>query len=536
MKKKKYTQNCNCLKHSRVILIKNKLFYYSFFSLLIFSQYTLAQKTLTPSQPLQSEDLIEILKSDELEILNVNGIDSRRVTNGIFKHKGALLYSKLAIQNMSTNVIEAFGNVKIVQGDTLTVTGDTLYYYGNTRLAIVSGRKTVLKDSKRTLTTRKIEYDMANGIANYKVPGKTVDEENVLTSKEGFYNTQTKEFTYYKSVKLVNKKYTLTTDTLLYNSITKWSYFTGKTKIVNKDGTVVGTKGQYNTESTQSSFHKRTTVDNETYTLTADSLVVDGKSNNGQGKGNVVIVAKKDKTVLNGDEGFYWKSEGYSKIYGHAYVRNVVSEDTLYIRADTLYSYENARDSTRKLIGNKNVFIYKSDFQGKCDSITYNTADSVIRFFRKPILWSDQHYQMEADSITAFMVNNEINRMLLKGKSFVITEDTLVKQFNQVKGRTINAYFETGNKLKQVLVDGNGESAYYAIDDKNKNIGLNRVECGKMNLSFLDNHVQKISFVGKPDGKLIPPSKIKTAERQLEGFNWRIKEKPTKEKTMWVEL
>ncbi|WP_229249333.1 OstA-like protein [Dyadobacter sandarakinus] len=483
----------------------------------------------------KNEDLVEILKSDELEIINENGVDSRRVTNGVFRHKGAMLYSNLAIQNINTNVIEAFGNVKIVQGDTVTITGDTLFYYGNTRLAIVSGNKTIMKDRKRTLTTRKIEYNMASGIANYKLPGRTVDEENILTSKEGFYNTQTKEFTYYKNVRLVNKKYTLTTDTLLYNSITKWSYFNGATKIVNKDGTVTGTRGRYNTESAESAFHNRTTVDNETYTLTADSLVVDGKSNNGQGKGNVVIVAKKDKTVLNGDQGYYWKAEGFSKIFGHAYVRNVVSEDTLYIRADTLYSYENKVDSTRKLVGHKNVFIYKSDFQGKCDSISYTSADSVIRFFQKPVLWSDQHYQMEADSITAFLVNNAINRMLLKSKSFVISEDTLVRQFNQVKGRTINAYFQKNNQLKQVLVDGNGESAYYAIDNKNKSIGLNRVECGRMNLLFQDSKVSRIAFIGKPDGRLIPPSKIKQTERELEGFNWRIKDKPTKAKTMWQE-
>ncbi|KAA0993906.1 hypothetical protein FXO21_03460 [Dyadobacter sp. UC 10] len=536
MDKKNYHAGCNSFKLSRVINIKTNKYLRAFFVVLISIYTFLSFNALAQNTSTANEDLIEILKSDQLEIINANGVDSRRVTNGVFKHKGALLYSNLAIQNITTNVIEAFGNVKIVQGDTVTVTGDTLYYYGNTRLAIVSGRKTVLKDSKRTLTTRKIEYDMASGIAYYKLPGRTVDEENVLTSKEGFYNTATKEFTYYRNVKLVNKKYTLTTDTLLYNSITKWSYFNGPTKIVNKDGTVVGTKGQYNTESTQSSFHKRTTVDNETYTLTADSLIVDGKSNDGRGKGNVVIVAKKDKTVLNGDEGYYWKSKGYSKIYGHAYVRNVVSEDTLYIRADTLYSFENARDSTRKLIGDKNVFIYKSDFQGKCDSISYNTADSVIRFFRQPILWSDQHYQMEADSITAFLVNNEINRMLLKGKAFVITEDTLVRQFNQVKGRIINAYFDSGNKLKQVLVEGNGESAYYAVDDKQKNIGLNRVECGRMNLIFKENRVEKISFVGKPDGKLIPPTKIKQPERQLDGFNWRISEKPTREKTIWAEL
>jgi lipopolysaccharide export system protein LptA len=511
------------------------MFKLTFIAMLFSCSNLLAQSTLSPSKAPQSSDLVEIIKSDQLELINENGADMRKVTNGVFKHQGALLYSNLAIQNVSTNIIEAYGNVRIVQGDTVTVTGDTLYYYGNTRLAIVSGKKTVLKDRKRTLTTRKIEYDMANGIANYKVPGRTVDEENILTSKEGFYNTRTKEFTYYKAVKLVNKKYTLTTDTLLYNSITKWSYFNGKTKIVNKDGTVTGTKGQYNTESTESTFHTRTTVDNVTYTLTADSLVVDGKKNNGMGKGNVVILAKKDKTILNGDEGYYWKTEGYSKIFGHAYVRNVIAEDTLYIRADTLYSFENARDSTRKLIGNKNVFIYKTDFQGKCDSISYNTADSIIKFFRKPILWSDQHYQMEADSITAFLVNNAINRMLLKGKSFVITEDTLVKQFNQVKGRVINAYFGEKSKLKQVLVDGNGESVYYAIDDKEKMVGLNRVECGKMNLLFADNRVNRISFIGKPDGRLIPPKQIKPLERQLDGFSWQITSKPTKRKTTWLE-
>ena len=482
-----------------------------------------------------TQDMVEILKSDELELINENDIEIRKVTNGVFRHKGALLYSNLAIQNRSTNVIEAYGNVKIVQGDTITVTGDTLFYYGDTRLAIVSGKKTILKDRKRTLTTKKLEYDMTNGMAYYKVPGKTVDEEDVLTSQEGFYNTRTKEFTYYKNVKLVNKKYTLTTDTLLFNSITKWSEFRGPSKIVNKEGTVLATKGKYNTETSQSEFSTRTTVDNETYTLTADSLNVDGKNNRGKGKGNVEIVSKKDNTILNGDEGFYIKDQGVSKMYGHAYVRNIISADTLYIRADTLYSFENNLDSSRILIGNKNVFIYKSDFQGKCDSVMYSSADSVIKFFKKPILWSNSAYQMEADTITSYLVNNEINRMLLKGRAFVITEDTLIKQHNQVKGRIINAYFGEKNKLSQVLVDGNGESAYYAIDDAQKLIGLNRVECGKMNLNFKDNQVQRIAFLGKPDGRLIPPSKILVTERQLDGFSWRVTEKPTKEKTLWID-
>lgn len=535
MKKKLFIKLCNPFKLLCVISIKESIFRLTFFILLLTAGATKAQQ-ITPAKPAgPNADIVELLKSDELELISENGVDSRRVVNGVFKHKGAILYSDLAIQNVSTNIIDAFGHVRIVQGDTITVTGDTLHYFGNTRLAIVSGSHAVLKDKKSTLTTRKIEYDMANGIAYYKQPGRTVDAENVLTSNEGFYNTNTKEFTYYKKVKLVNKKYTLTTDTLFYNSITKWSDFHGPSKVVNKDGTLIGKRGRYNSSTGESVFQTRTTVDNDTYTLTADSLFVEGQKNNGEGKGNVVIVAKKDNTILNGDHGFYRKAEGFSKIFGHAFVRNVVSNDTLYIRADTLYSFENTRDSTRRLVGDRNVYIYKSDFQGKCDSISYNTADSTILFFKKPILWSSQHYQMEGDTISAFLVNNAIHRMLLKSKAFVISEDTLVSQFNQVKGRTINAYFAEESKLRQVLVDGNGESAYYAIDDKEKMIGLNRVECGRMNLLFVDNRVNRIAFITKPDGRLIPPRQIKSDERQLDGFNWRISNKPTKLQTMWRE-
>lgn len=533
----KLTFQCNPFKRSGVYIVKQsmKLFMY----LLVAFPLISALGQGRPGQNQNSWDngpteMVELLPgADSLTMITENGVEIRRVINNVrFKHKGSILYCNLAIQNVSSNLIEAYGNVKIVQGDTLTITGDTLFYYGNTRLAIVSGKKAVLTDKKRTITSRQLEYDMANGLAYYRTPGRTVDAENVLTSKEGVYNTRTKVFDYYKDVKLVNKKYTLTTDTLIYNSITKWSYFNGPTKIVNQDGTLVAKRGQYNTESGESRFSTRTTIDNKDYTLTGDTINYDAQKKLGFATGKVEIFAKEDKTLLTGDVGIYRGEEGFSKVYGHALVKSLVSTDTMYIRADTLYSIDNKVDSTRRLIGDKSVYIYKTDFQGRCDSVAYNTADSTIMFFRKPILWGE-NYQMEADSISSFLVNNKVNRMLLKGNSFVISEDTLVKQFNQVKGRIINAFMTGESKLKQVLVDGNGQSAYYAMDDDAKLIGLNRVECGKMNLQFANNRVYRIAFIGRPDGNLIPPQNIKPAERQLEGFNWRAQEKPTLLQTTW---
>jgi hypothetical protein len=180
----------------------------------------------------------------------------------------------------------------------------------------------------------------------------------------------------------------------------------------------------------------------------------------------------------------------------------------------------------RQLIGYKNVLLYKKDLQSKCDSLIYNSLDSTITFLKKPIIWSGK-YQMEADSIVAQLINQKLRTMYLKAKSFVIAQDTLFN-FNQVKGRRITAFFDDSTRLQRVYVEGNGESVYFAANEANKPMGMNRVECAKMTLNFKRNQVHRIQFVGQPDGRFIPPQGVKAEDKQLDGFNWRIKEKPTK--------
>ncbi|WP_428662253.1 OstA-like protein [Runella sp.] len=601
---------------------------------------TYAQRPSTGSAPVNpGEEKVYLLGADSMTVLkSTDGSEVRRVVNKVvFRHKGALMYCNLAIHNVASNAIEAYGNVRIVQGDTITVTGDTLFYYGNTRLAKVMGKVVNLKDKKRTVTSTRIEYDMATGIAFYPNKGKIVDAENTLTSNIGYYDTRTKVSTYYKDVKLVNKKYTLTTDTLVYNSLTKLADFKSPTKVVSKDGTVIAKNGTYNTDTGESLFRTRTTIDNPDYTLTGDSLSFDNLNKKGFAKGQVEIVSKNDDTILNGDFGLYNGKSGISKVWGHALTRSVISKDTLFMTADTLYSIDIFPDTTgnalpfdslaktvsidslapiiltvdtqlgsfservkiaadaltqkvlpakpgrslskpvmeavagkpkpealantvppfgpertapapkpiykpkpgsdtsnaskpRRLIGYKNVLLYKKDLQSRCDSLIYNSLDSNITFLKKPIIWSSK-YQLEADSIVAQLVDQKLRTMYLKAKSFVISQDTLLN-FNQVKGRRITAYFDDSTRLQRVFVEGNGESIYYAASEANKPMGLNRVECAKMTLNFNQNQVQRIQFVGQPDGRFIPPQRIKGDDRELEGFSWRIKEKPTKQEIL----
>lgn len=516
--------------------------------------------------PMASDEKVFLLGADSMSINKLpDGSEVRRVVSKVvFRHKGALMYCDLAIHKVSSNALEAYGNVKIVQGDTVTVTGDTLFYFGNTRLAKVMGKVVTLRDRKRSVTSTRIEYDMASGIAYYPNKGKILDAENTLTSQVGYYDTRTKISTYYKDVKLVNPKYTLTTDTLVYNSITKIADFKSPTKVISKDGTLVAKNGSYNTETGESLFRTRTTIDNPDYTLTGDSITFDNLSKKGYAKGKVVLVSKKDDTILNGDFGIYNGKKGFSKVWGHPLMRTVVSKDTLYMTADTLYSIEIPKDSLSKdstskaiasngskqqalglttsnksqtpsdttnrpkqLIGYKNVLVCKRDLQSKCDSLVYNSLDSNITFFKKPIIWTGK-YQLEADTILAQLVQQKLRTMYLRAKSFVIAQDTLIN-FNQVKGRRITASFDDSTRLQRVFVEGNGQSIYFAANEQNKPMGMNRVECAKMTLNFKNNQVHRIQFVGQPDGKFIPPQGIKPIDKELEGFSWRIKEKPSKE-------
>ncbi|AUD01593.1 OstA-like protein [Spirosoma pollinicola] len=547
-----------------------------------------------PSAPgSAATDKVDLLHADSLVGVNTPGQVVRKIYNNVrFRQKGVLLFCDLAVQNATTNIIEAYGHVKIIQGDTITVQGDTMFYYGNVRQANLRGH-VVMRDRKMTLTTAQLDYDMLSGIAHYPTPGRIVDKENVLTSREGYYDTRSKLFTFRQNVRLVNPKGTLTADSLLYNSLTRLAIFQGPTRITNKDGILTAIEGQYNTTTGISNFQRRATVETPKYRLTGDSLYYDNVTELGIAKGNVIMVAKDRQAVITGDHVRYNGKAGISRVTGHPVAKSLANEttkDTLYLRADTLFSFDNKLTNTRKLLGQKNVFLYKSDLQSKCDSLIYDTADSTIYFFKKPIVWSQNKYQMEADSMRAVMKNNRINTMFLKSKSFVISLDTL-KNYNQIKGRTITAFFVTKvvsttvaelnspdsqapkmasasrsvsavatnlpvkrvlsqkigspvsttvqtqeqTVIDRVLVEGNGQSIYYAVDEKNKLIGLNHVESSRMNIEFTDNKVGRIRFYGHPDSQLIPPKELTPDAQQLDGFRWREVEKPTKRQVLWLE-
>jgi hypothetical protein len=79
-------------------------------------------------------------------------------------------------------------------------------------------------------------------------------------------------------------------------------------------------------------------------------------------------------------------------------------------------------------------------------------------------------------------------------------------------------------------VEGNGESVYFALDEKtNKAMGMNKIICSNITIRFKEGKVNNMSFYVKPEASFIPPHELKVEDTKLKGFVWRGKEKPKRE-------
>jgi lipopolysaccharide assembly outer membrane protein LptD (OstA) len=500
----------------------------------------LAQKPLNPPAPV-SQSIVEIIWADIQEGVNLKDMVSQTFTgNVVFKHQGVIMGTDKAIQNTTANTVQAFGNIKINQGDTLTIVGDTLFYEGNTRVATIWGKNVILRDKKVTLRTKKVIYDMATGMVHYPVRGQMQQDSSILSSNTGYYNTRTKYFNYIGDVEVMNPKFVLCTDTMDYDTHSKRAIFKAFTTIKGETGNLSAEEGWYNIQTKESYFSGRSEVDHEKYLLIGDTLQYDNANDFGWARGNVVFVSKTDSVLTVGDEAIRVGKEGITKVNG-ATITRYFSQDAL-IASDTLRIIEKPKsmgDSTARevkredvqwVIATGRVNVFREDMQSLSDSLVYNAVDSTIGYYKNPVLWQRRN-QIKADSIQVFMKDQRISRMELLKNCFIIEQDSLLN-FNQIKGRNMEATFDDSSRIEQIHIMGNAESKYFILDEKNKIVGLDLSQCSSMKFFFLKEVLEDIHFYGDVDSRLVPPNEITASESRFEDFQYRIEEKPSKEKIL----
>lgn len=469
---------------------------------------------------------VELQSADSLVGAMYNGkrVD-KLIGNVVFKQKETFLYAD-SVYQYRDNVLEAFGNVRINQADTVTITGSRATYDGTKRTAKMTGN-VVMQDPRMTLTTPSLDYNLENRTAAYTEGGTIVDPENRLQSRRGTYDTRSKLFTFQQDVKVFTEDYNITAENMRYNTLSKVVYFLGPTIIKGESGDLYAEEGTYNSLTKVSRFGRNAYILTPEYRLGGDDLYYDQARGYGTAHKNVTLRSLKDDITIYGQSGRYWRERGVAKVSGKPVMQSVMDGDTLYMAADTLVSRE-AKGALGKsmLFAYNNVKIFKSDLQGSSDSLSFNRTDSVMHMNGNPLLWSDNS-QLESDTIHIFLKNRALDRMEMYSNAFIASEDT-INNYNQIKGRHMTAFFKAGD-ISRVNVNGNGESIYYVLEGDSVMTGLNKVICSNMVVRFAENKLKTISFLVNPDASLIPPHELKPADKQLEGFNWQEDKRPEKQ-------
>ncbi len=462
---------------------------------------------------------IELINADMIDYNEYQlGKEIKRLTGNVsFKHDNAVLTCDSAYFNSVRNNVSMYGHVRINIGDTLNLYGDSIRYFGNTKIAQV--RNNVKMTNKTAvLTTDSMNYDRNLNMGYYFNWGKIKDKENSLVSEWGYYFALLKDFVAVKKVVLTNPDYHMYSDSLRYNTESGISSFYGPSTIVGDSNFIYCENGWYNTKTETSQFNKHAYLKSKQNIIKGDSLYYDRNRAFGKAYRNVEVIDTSSSITLKGNSGYYNEKPEQALLTDSAVFMSYDDPDTLFLHADTIRSntFLDSLGPFKLIKAYHHVRIFKHDFQGSCDSLSYSFRDSTIRLHKVPIMWSDQH-QLTAKIIEIHTKNNKADYINLIETAFVTSQEDTVK-FNQIKGKNMVGYI-VNDELNRIEVDGNGESIYYPKDN-DEFIGVNKAESSKMTIYLKDGQVSKILFLTKPNATLHPLNELPASELLLAKFKW----------------
>ncbi|MDR3261135.1 MAG: hypothetical protein LBT78_04800 [Tannerella sp.] len=446
----------------------------------------------------------------------------RQVLNGnvCFRHDSSYMYCDSAYFYEESSSLEAFGMVRMEQGDTLFVYGNYLFYEGQTQLARM--RKNVRMENIQTdssvvtLYTDSLNYDRIANIGYYFEGGKIVDAENELTSLYGQYSPGTKQAIFNDSVRLENPNFNLYSDTLHYSTETKIAIILGPSVIVSDSGTVYSSKGWYNTLENSSLLLDRSQIVSGDKILTGDSITYDRENGIGEAYGNIVLQDTAQHIMLEGQYGYYNEKTEYAFATDSARCMEYSQGDTLYIHADT-FEMMSVDSIAREVKAWHGVRFYREDIQGVCDSMQFNTKDSILYMYTDPVLWNDQ-YQLSGDTIRVYLKDSTVDYVHVIQYAFAIQQlDT--SSYNQLKGNNLKAFFE-GQAVYLIEIDGSAETIFFPLEEDGTMVGLNETKSSYLKIWIKENKLEKLVIWPTPEGKMTPIPDLQPEQKTLKGFRW----------------
>lgn len=452
-------------------------------------------------------------------------------------HEGGYLWCDKAFYYGKENYLEAYGNVRLVQGDTINMTSKYVEYSGDTQLAFASG-DVVLESPDSTISSDTLYFDRVKQQSFYRNNGTVVKDTTLtITSKIGRYYMETKMLKFVDNVVLKSDSTTVESNYFDYYENIGHAYLFGPSTITTEESVTYCEKGFYDTENKVGYALKNAKIDYDNREITGDSLYFDNNRSFASATNNITVTDTLNNSVIKGHYAEVYKEKDSVFITKRALAITVQENDSIYIHADKIMVTGKPENRIAKAY--YNAKIYKTDLSGIADSIYSNQTTGLTKLIniskggsdafstkRKPILWNIDN-QITGDTIhlKSDTEKEKLDSLIVFNNAFLISKDTLGAGYNQINGMRLIGLFNEKNELHHVDIIKNAQSIYYFRNDKNELVGIDKSKSGSIEIEIVNNEVDIIKKLNQVDGNIYPESKFPKIEAILKGFDWRAEER-----------
>ena len=467
----------------------------------------------------QAPKKINIEYSDFADVNQHEIPDAILLTGNVrISHDGAILTCKRAYFFSKENYIKAFGEVQIVQGDTLFLNSKYAEYNGNVKQAYATGN-VVLTSPDMRLVTDTLNFDRVSQQAYYNTNGTITNKDNILKSKSGRYYANEKKFQFLTAVVLTNPKYVLKSNHLDYYNNSGHSYLFGPSTITSETNFIYTEKGFYDSKKGTGHFLRKSYIKYKDRLIEGDSLFYNRNIEFASATNNVKITDSINKGIIKGHYAEIYKQKDSMYVTKRAVAINLVDNDSVYIHGKKLMV--TGKPPFRIIRAFNNARFYKTDLSGKCDSIHSSQETNLTQLIGNPVLWNFET-QMTGDvmHLIGDKTTQKLDSLKILNNTFIISKDTIGTGYNQVKGLNLYGKFKDG-KIHETDIIKNTEVIYYLRNDAHELIGINKNVSSKINIIFDGDTVDTMTFFTDVDGDIYPEAELPENARKLRGFNYR---------------
>ncbi|MBR3878368.1 MAG: hypothetical protein IKJ23_09330 [Bacteroidaceae bacterium] len=443
-----------------------------------------------------------------------------------FRRDSMYMFCDSAHYFQKKNAFQAFGNVRMEQGDTLFLYGDYLDYNGDTNLARVR-RNVKLIDKNTVLETDSLDYDRNANLGYFFDYGILSDEESVLSSFYGEYNISSKTALFTDDVSLENPQFRMLSDTLYYNTGNKIATIVGPTNIYTRDSEVYSERGRYNTSSRHAFLLDRSVLYNDMKNVVADSIFYDSAQGYSEAFGNIVYNDTVNRNMLTGEYAYINEIVDSAYVTDRAVVVDYSQKDSLFMHSDTIWavSYNQETDSLYHLVkAYHKVRAWGPTMQAVCDSMVFDSRDTCVTMYKDPILWNE-NVQLLGEVVKIYMDSTSIDWVNVINQTLYAEEMDSVN-YNQIKGQEMKFFFKEG-KLSEMQVIGSVEIVFYPLDEDSTYVGMNTTMAGSAVAYLKEGQVDKVIVPKQSKGVFYPMSQRPADKRFLDNFVWFDYVRPT---------